>query len=179
MLTLTYFSKLVTHVSKPLTTGPKIHDTTFSSLSLRLNHPYWLVHSGDCEHFLVVDQIRYVFSLPNCHLSLTSNSAYSTLTTPHPGTRLPRKSRPHYSATVARVRRSQLSFRSSEICVSVKVRASCVHPAGGTWACQEAKTPTVLWLSHSPSMNLGGSIHDLYHPIPTMATFSSSNIHSE
>ena len=55
-------SKLVTHISEPLTIGSKMHETTFSSLSLRLNHPYWLVHHGNCEHFLVVDQIRYVCS---------------------------------------------------------------------------------------------------------------------
>jgi len=53
-----YASKLVAHVSKPLSKGPKMRDTSFSSLSLRLNHPYWLVHQGNCEHFLVVDQIR-------------------------------------------------------------------------------------------------------------------------
>jgi snRNA-activating protein complex subunit 3 len=56
-------SKLVGYVSKPLSKGPKMRDTSFGSLSLRLNHPYWLVHQGNCEHFLVVDQIRYVFWL--------------------------------------------------------------------------------------------------------------------
>jgi len=54
-------SKLAAHVSKPLNKGPKMGDTLFSSLSLRLNHPYWLVHQGNCEHFVVVDQIRHVF----------------------------------------------------------------------------------------------------------------------
>lgn len=53
-------SKIVAQVSKPLDKGPKMRDTSFSSLSLRLNHPYWLVHQGNCEHFLVVDQIRHV-----------------------------------------------------------------------------------------------------------------------
>ena len=53
--------KLVAHVPKPLSKGPKMRDTSFASLSLRLNHPYWLVHQGNCEHFLVVDQIRQVF----------------------------------------------------------------------------------------------------------------------
>jgi len=51
-------SKLVAHISNPLTIGPKMHNTPLSSLSLRLNHPYWLIHHGNCEHFLVVDQIR-------------------------------------------------------------------------------------------------------------------------
>lgn len=54
-------SMLVSRTSKPLTIGSKTHETPFSSLSLRLNNPYWLVHHGNCEHFLVVDQIRYVF----------------------------------------------------------------------------------------------------------------------
>ncbi|KAI0305718.1 snRNA-activating protein of 50kDa MW C terminal-domain-containing protein [Multifurca ochricompacta] len=53
-----YASKLISHIPKPLARGSKIHDTPFSSLSLRLNHPYWLVHQGNCEHFLVIDQIR-------------------------------------------------------------------------------------------------------------------------
>ncbi len=53
-------SELVAHTSKALAIGPKTHETPFSSLSLRLNHPYWLVHHGNCEHFLVVHQIRYI-----------------------------------------------------------------------------------------------------------------------
>ncbi|KAF8274461.1 snRNA-activating protein of 50kDa MW C terminal-domain-containing protein [Lactarius quietus] len=53
-----YANKLVAHVSEPLSKGVKMRDTSFSSLSLRLNHPYWLVHQGNCEHFLIVDQIR-------------------------------------------------------------------------------------------------------------------------
>ena len=57
-------SKLVAHTSKPVTIGSKTHEMPFSSLSLRLNNPYWLVHHGNCEHFLVVDQIRYVSLLP-------------------------------------------------------------------------------------------------------------------
>src|SRR5216683_1470598 len=63
------FSKLAAHISKPLTIGSKTHDTPLSSLSLRLNHPYWLLHHGNCEHFLVVDQIRHVVSFSNaCRL---------------------------------------------------------------------------------------------------------------
>ncbi|TFK54170.1 hypothetical protein OE88DRAFT_1625240 [Heliocybe sulcata] len=38
--------------------GPSVYDTKFSSLTLRLNEPYWLLHQGNCEHFLVIDQIR-------------------------------------------------------------------------------------------------------------------------
>ncbi|KAG6831696.1 hypothetical protein H0H92_008339 [Tricholoma furcatifolium] len=35
-----------------------IYETLLSSLKLRINYPYWLLHKGNCEHFLVVDQIR-------------------------------------------------------------------------------------------------------------------------
>ncbi|KAJ6625463.1 hypothetical protein B0H10DRAFT_2001437 [Mycena sp. CBHHK59/15] len=35
-----------------------MHDTPLSSLSLRIGEPYWLLHHGSCEHFIVVDQIR-------------------------------------------------------------------------------------------------------------------------
>ena len=37
-----------------------MHDTFFSSLTVRLHQPYWLVHEGDCEHFFVIEQIRSV-----------------------------------------------------------------------------------------------------------------------
>ena len=33
--------------------------TVFASLSVKLQTPYWLVHSGDCEHYFIIDQIRY------------------------------------------------------------------------------------------------------------------------
>lgn len=36
-----------------------IHQTPLSDISLRVNQPYWLLHHGNCEHFVVVDQIRY------------------------------------------------------------------------------------------------------------------------
>jgi snRNA-activating protein complex subunit 3 len=71
-------SKLAAHVSKPLAIGSKMHDTPFSSLSLRLNHPYWLLHHGNCEHFLVVDQIRHVISSPNA-CPLVELSSFSLL----------------------------------------------------------------------------------------------------
>lgn len=40
-----------------------MHDTPFSALSLRLHEPYWLLHQGSCEHFVVLDEIRYDFTL--------------------------------------------------------------------------------------------------------------------
>lgn len=34
-------------------------ETVIGTLSMRLNEPYWVLHQGNCEHFIVVDQIRY------------------------------------------------------------------------------------------------------------------------
>jgi hypothetical protein len=44
-----------------------MHDTPLSSLSLRIGEPYWLLHQGNCEHFIVVDQIRYVSTPENSY----------------------------------------------------------------------------------------------------------------
>ncbi|KAF8813790.1 hypothetical protein BYT27DRAFT_7206569 [Phlegmacium glaucopus] len=42
----------------PISKAPtSLEQTTFSSLSIRLNEPYWLIHKGNCEHFIVIDQI--------------------------------------------------------------------------------------------------------------------------
>lgn len=35
-----------------------LSETAISSLSLRINEPYWMLHRGNCEHFIVVEQIR-------------------------------------------------------------------------------------------------------------------------
>jgi snRNA-activating protein complex subunit 3 len=37
-----------------------MHDAALSTLALRINSPYWLLHAGDCEHNIVIDEIRYV-----------------------------------------------------------------------------------------------------------------------
>jgi len=37
-----------------------MEETKISSLSIRVNEPYWLIHAGNCEHFIVVNQIRFV-----------------------------------------------------------------------------------------------------------------------
>jgi hypothetical protein len=37
-----------------------MEDTKLSSLTIKLHEPYWLLHEGDCEHFIVFDQIRYM-----------------------------------------------------------------------------------------------------------------------
>ncbi|PCH43773.1 hypothetical protein WOLCODRAFT_26180 [Wolfiporia cocos MD-104 SS10] len=41
-----------------LRVGPTMPSTVLASLSFELHKPYWLLHAGNCEHFLVVDQIR-------------------------------------------------------------------------------------------------------------------------
>ena len=43
--------------------GPAMHDVTFRSLELLLHQPYWLCHAGNCEHFFVIEHLRY-FDLP-------------------------------------------------------------------------------------------------------------------
>ncbi|KAJ7497460.1 snRNA-activating protein of 50kDa MW C terminal-domain-containing protein [Mycena latifolia] len=60
-----YADKLIQHLqtipkdSAPITKAPTtMYDTTLASLSLRVGEPYWLLHQGNCEHFIVVDQIR-------------------------------------------------------------------------------------------------------------------------
>ncbi|KIJ18944.1 hypothetical protein PAXINDRAFT_70365, partial [Paxillus involutus ATCC 200175] len=35
-----------------------VNQTLLASLTLRVNYPYWMLHQGNCEHFIVVDQIR-------------------------------------------------------------------------------------------------------------------------
>lgn len=67
-------SKLIEHFSetpsnkKPeIRKGPNMHLQRFSDLSLRINEPYWLLHQGSCEHFIVIDQIRSVSKSPVRH----------------------------------------------------------------------------------------------------------------
>ncbi|PBK91470.1 hypothetical protein ARMGADRAFT_932501, partial [Armillaria gallica] len=49
---------------RALTKAPEsMHDTSLSSLPLRINEPYWILHQGNCEHFFVVDQIRHASNL--------------------------------------------------------------------------------------------------------------------
>lgn len=37
-----------------------MHEVTFQSLEIRLQQPYWLCHAGDCEHFFVIEHVRFV-----------------------------------------------------------------------------------------------------------------------
>ncbi|KAF7315511.1 Expansin-like EG45 domain-containing protein [Mycena indigotica] len=61
-----YADKLIQHlqaVQKETTVSVKkaptaMHDTPLSSLVLRIGEPYWLLHHGNCEHVIVVEQIR-------------------------------------------------------------------------------------------------------------------------
>ncbi|KAJ3724718.1 snRNA-activating protein of 50kDa MW C terminal-domain-containing protein [Lentinula raphanica] len=59
-----YADKLIQHlkITKSTTTIKKsrtsMHDTPLSSLALQVNKPYWLLHQGNCEHYIVIDQIR-------------------------------------------------------------------------------------------------------------------------
>lgn len=39
--------------------GGAMHDRWFSDVILCLNKPYWLLHQGLCEHFLIFDAVRY------------------------------------------------------------------------------------------------------------------------
>ncbi|KAJ6594069.1 snRNA-activating protein of 50kDa MW C terminal-domain-containing protein [Mycena capillaripes] len=61
-----YADKLIQHlqtISKETATTlakapTSMYDTPLSSLSLRVGEPYWLLHHGNCEHYIVIDQIR-------------------------------------------------------------------------------------------------------------------------
>lgn len=61
-----YAEKLLSHLAKlprekrhaTTKSSAALGRTTFDSLTLRINQPYWMLHQGNCEHFIVVDQIR-------------------------------------------------------------------------------------------------------------------------
>jgi hypothetical protein len=38
--------------------GGLMHDAKLTDLELRLYQPYWLLHQGECDHFIVLTQIR-------------------------------------------------------------------------------------------------------------------------
>jgi len=40
--------------------GSNLYETPFSSLPLRINYPYFGIHQGNCQHYFVIEQIRYV-----------------------------------------------------------------------------------------------------------------------
>ncbi|KAK7005660.1 expansin-like EG45 domain-containing protein [Favolaschia claudopus] len=61
-----YADKLIQHLQTFAKDSPpalikattSMHDTPLSTLSLRIGEPYWVLHQGNCEHFIVIDQIR-------------------------------------------------------------------------------------------------------------------------
>ena len=61
-------SKLLSHLERlpdekrlQITKSPtSLSQSPFASLTLRINQPYWMLHQGNCEHFVVIDQIRCV-----------------------------------------------------------------------------------------------------------------------
>ncbi|KXN91049.1 snRNA-activating protein complex subunit 3 [Leucoagaricus sp. SymC.cos] len=62
-----YAAKLVDHLATVSKSKPPLEKATgsldatiLSSLSIRVNEPYWLLHRGNCEHFVVIEQIRTV-----------------------------------------------------------------------------------------------------------------------
>ncbi|KZV73290.1 hypothetical protein PENSPDRAFT_627455 [Peniophora sp. CONT] len=54
-----YSDKLIEKLSDPPQKGDAMHQIRLDSLAIRLNEPYWLLHEGSCEHFIVFDQIRF------------------------------------------------------------------------------------------------------------------------
>jgi hypothetical protein len=42
-------------------TSAFMHNFTFESLNLKMNHPYLYVHAGDCSHYLVFEEMRQDF----------------------------------------------------------------------------------------------------------------------
>jgi len=38
--------------------GGLMHDAKLTDLELRLYQPYWLLHQGECDHLIVLTQIR-------------------------------------------------------------------------------------------------------------------------
>lgn len=48
-----------------------MYEVTFKSLELRLQQPYWLCHAGDCEHFFVIEHLRFVILCAHLRIALT------------------------------------------------------------------------------------------------------------
>lgn len=47
-----------------------MHDAKLADLELRLHQPYWLLHQGECEHLIVISQIRYASTFSTFRLVL-------------------------------------------------------------------------------------------------------------
>ncbi|KAF8135666.1 snRNA-activating protein of 50kDa MW C terminal-domain-containing protein [Boletus edulis] len=56
---LAHLERLPAEKRLQITKSPtSLSQTTLASLTLRINQPYWMLHQGNCEHFVVVDEIR-------------------------------------------------------------------------------------------------------------------------
>lgn len=60
---LAYLRGMHKELELPVTQGAHLHDVPLNTLKIHLHQPYWMMHRGDCEHFVVVEQIRCVFPL--------------------------------------------------------------------------------------------------------------------
>lgn len=47
-----------------------MHDVVLADLEIRLHQPYHILHQGDCEHFIIFDQIRYGWHSLTIHFTL-------------------------------------------------------------------------------------------------------------
>lgn len=50
-----------------------MEDFTFNDLNIKLGFPYLYCHQGDCEHVVVITDIRYVASLRILYLNNVLN----------------------------------------------------------------------------------------------------------
>ncbi|KAH8107905.1 snRNA-activating protein of 50kDa MW C terminal-domain-containing protein [Cristinia sonorae] len=55
---LEYANALPEKKRPSLSKATAMHDTPLSSLTLSLHTPYWLLHAGDCTHYIVFEQMR-------------------------------------------------------------------------------------------------------------------------
>ena len=139
--------------------GSPMHDATFRSLQVRLHQPYWLCHAGDCEHFFVVEHLRYVRSHGDILGARTLNLSTGRII---PRTRhcLASRSRPrsrHECWTpVERATRCPLCSRLLETSDWVKARSSSVTRVGDGWGPQVLRMLIKCRLYRFQSMSLGG-----------------------
>jgi len=80
---MTHFEKFPSSKRDPIEkASTSIYDTHISSLTLRLNQPYYLLHQGNCEHFIVVDQVRLLHPSDPATSSPVPSSSLIPATTP-------------------------------------------------------------------------------------------------
>ena len=53
------YAKALPEKKRPVVSkASSMHDAVLSSMTVRLHTPYWMLHSGDCTHHIVFEQIR-------------------------------------------------------------------------------------------------------------------------